>query len=464
MLQFGTGVLLRGLPDFLIDKANKQGSFNGSIVIVKSTDSDASDFAKQDCLYTILERGIVNGASTSSTTVITSVSRLLDANTEWNAVLECAANPNMQIIISNTTEVGIQYIQEDWIASPPRSYPAKLIAFLWERFVRFNGAKEAGMVILPTELISNNGDLLKSIIIQHLEANKNVGKAFGLWVLKHNHFCNTLVDRIVPGAIAEPGRSELFQSWGYQDHLAIQAEPYLLWAIEGSKKVKDKLSFAKADKRTVITKDITGFREQKLRLLNGGHTISVCMAILAGLKTVNEMMEHPTLGKFVENVIQQEILPTIVEKCPTATEFAKAVIDRFKNPYIAHPLINITLQCTSKMNARNAETILRYQHQFHRLPELMLNGMVSYLLFTRPIKVENGKYYGVLQGQEYIIKDDQAPVFLEAWNKLGEVTQENVTRFVQKTFSHPNMFDQRLKTLDGFIANISEKLFNQLSQ
>lgn len=39
VLQFGTGVLLRGLPDYFIDKANRQGIFNGRIVVVKSTDS-----------------------------------------------------------------------------------------------------------------------------------------------------------------------------------------------------------------------------------------------------------------------------------------------------------------------------------------------------------------------------------------------------------------------------------------
>src|SRR6186997_3664458 len=62
VLQFGTGVLLRGLPDYFIDKANRQGIFNGRIVVVKSTThGDTSAFEKQDGLYTHCIRGIENG-------------------------------------------------------------------------------------------------------------------------------------------------------------------------------------------------------------------------------------------------------------------------------------------------------------------------------------------------------------------------------------------------------------------
>jgi tagaturonate reductase len=58
VLQFGTGVLLRALPDHFIDKANKQGLFNGRVVIVKSTDSDSSAFDEQDGLYTVCVKGV----------------------------------------------------------------------------------------------------------------------------------------------------------------------------------------------------------------------------------------------------------------------------------------------------------------------------------------------------------------------------------------------------------------------
>ena len=113
VLQFGTGVLLRALPDYFIDKANKQGIFNGRVVVVKSTDSDSHAFDKQDGLYTICVRGVENGKTVEENIINASISRVLSAKTEWKRILECAHNPEMKIIISNTTEVGIQLVDDD---------------------------------------------------------------------------------------------------------------------------------------------------------------------------------------------------------------------------------------------------------------------------------------------------------------------------------------------------------------
>ena len=168
VLQFGTGVLLRGLPDYFIDQANKQGIFNGRIVVVKSTSQGGTDaFAKQDNLYTICVRGLDNGNKVDETVVNASISRVLSAADDWAAILECAANPRLQVIISNTTEVGITLVHGDDVnAAPPVSFPGKLLAFLLERYKSFKGSKESGLVIVPTDLIPVNGTKLKGIVIE----------------------------------------------------------------------------------------------------------------------------------------------------------------------------------------------------------------------------------------------------------------------------------------------------------
>ena len=62
ILQFGTGVLFRALPDYFVDKANRQGIFDGRILVVKSTNTgDADAFNRQDGLYTFSVRGMENG-------------------------------------------------------------------------------------------------------------------------------------------------------------------------------------------------------------------------------------------------------------------------------------------------------------------------------------------------------------------------------------------------------------------
>src|SRR5882672_5865267 len=138
VLQFGTGVLLRGLPDYFIDKANRQGVFNGRVVVVKSTDSGGADsFDRQDSLYTLCIRGIEGGKKVEENIICSAISRVLSARDQWQEILQLAHSPEMQIIISNTTEVGIQLVEDDIRRLPPTSFPGKLLAFLYERYQFF---------------------------------------------------------------------------------------------------------------------------------------------------------------------------------------------------------------------------------------------------------------------------------------------------------------------------------------
>ena len=183
VLQFGTGVLLRGLPDYFIDKANRQNIFNGRIVVIKSTASGGADaFDQQDGLYTLCVRGIEDGNTIEENIIHSAISRVLSAATQWEEILKCAANPDIQVIISNTTEVGIVLDADDDLqASPPRSFPAKLLAFLYKRYRVFNGDPSKGMVIIPTELITDNGAKLEAII-EELAHQNNLEYAFMDWL------------------------------------------------------------------------------------------------------------------------------------------------------------------------------------------------------------------------------------------------------------------------------------------
>lgn len=224
VLQFGTGVLLRGLPDFLIDEANSKGIFNGRIVVVKSTNSgDTAEFDQQDNLYTVCIRGIQDGAQVAQNVVCTAISRVLTASTQWDEVLACAKNSALEIVISNTTEVGIKLTNEDIHQMPPVSFPGKLLAFLYARYQAFAGDPSKGLIIVPTELIPDNGSKLESILLELAHLN-NLEADFIDWMEQHNHCCNTLVDRIVPGKPAPEAKAEIEATLGYQDDLLIMSE------------------------------------------------------------------------------------------------------------------------------------------------------------------------------------------------------------------------------------------------
>ncbi len=191
--------MLRGLPDYFVHKANQEGIFNGRIVVVKSTDRGGVDaFSDQQNLFTHCIRGVEDGQVVEQTFINTAISRTLSARSEWAEIVQCAHNSELQIVISNTTEVGIQLVDDDLRASPPTSFPGKLTAFLYERFRAFGGSAESGMVIIPTELVVDNGPKLRDIVLEQARRH-TLGDEFIQWLTNHTHFCSSLVDRIVPG-------------------------------------------------------------------------------------------------------------------------------------------------------------------------------------------------------------------------------------------------------------------------
>jgi tagaturonate reductase len=454
VLQFGTGVLLRGLPDYFIDKANRLGIFNGRIVVVKSTaQGDSSAFEKQDGLYTLCVRGIENGTKIEENIINASISRVLSAQNDWGQILQCAHNPYLQIIISNTTEVGIQLVNDDIRHYPPVSFPGKLLAFLYERFKAFKGSEHSGLVIVPTELIPDNGKMLESIVLELAHLN-SLEEPFMEWLEQYNQFCNSLVDRIVPGKPDQAMLSALEVELGYTDQLLTMAEVYRLWAIEGDEQVKSILSFAQADKGVIIEADIDNYLELKLRLLNGTYTLSCGLAFLAGCETVRQAMEDEAIAAYIKELMQQELAPSIPYPVDIslAQEFGNKVLDRFRNPQIKHQWISITVQYSSKMKMRTIPILLQHYQKHETVPELFALGFASYLQFLKPVKEQAGKYFGELNGELYPIQDDRAEVIYRRWQTLS---QEDL---VKEVLQDAAFWGEDLSQLPGFYQSVLEKL------
>lgn len=454
VLQFGTGALLRGLPDYYIDKANRKGIFNGRIVVVKSTDQgDASAFHKQDSLYTLCVRGLENGEKTQANAISSSISRMLTAAEHWGEVLECAHNQQLQVIVSNTTEVGIRLINDDVRSHPPKSFPGKLLAFLYERFKAFGGSELSGMVIIPTELIPDNGKKLESIVLELAHLN-GLEDEFIEWIEKCNCFCNSLVDRIVPGKPEGEFQLKLAEQLGYTDNLLTITEPYKLWAIEGDEKIKSILSFAQADDTVIVQPDIEIFRELKLRLLNGSHTLASGLAFLCGCQTVKQAMDNETVASFITELMQNEIAPAIPGQVSliAAQNFGKQVLERYNNPHIRHQWINITMQYSSKMKLRCIPILLKHYERINTVPELFALGFAAYIRFTRPVVKRGEQYYGERNGESYLIQDDMAGTFYRRWATL------DVSALVQNVLSDIDFWGQDLSELPGFLQSVTEKL------
>ncbi len=473
VLQFGTGVLLRGLPDVYIDNANKQGLFEGSIVVVKSTDGTTDAFAGQDNLYTVAVRGVQRGEPVEQLTTVSAISRVLSAQSNWGDVLRLAKSPSLQVIISNTTEVGLTYVEESIFDTPPRSFPGKLTAFLYERFKDVGGSRNRGLIVIPTELVTDNGLKLREMV-EKLAHYNELGKLFSKWLKFHVRFCNSLVDRIVPGLPDEQTRAQLAQKLGYDDALLTVAEPYNLWAIEGDDRVRDVLSFAQVNPGIIIDEDITFYRERKLRVLNGTHSFTVPTAYLLGNETVYENTQNPLSAKFIERLMLDEIVPTVPPGLVDGTDteavraFALDVLERFRNPYIEHFLLNITVHQTAKMQARNVKTIQRYYKKFNAVPPLMATGFAGYLRFMKPTAKTDEGYVGEASVGggvlTYPLRDDTAALFHERWHSVDTADLASVQTFTNTVLSDQTLWQTDLTELPGFAETVGQRLYQMLNE
>ncbi len=453
VIQFGTGVLLRGLPDLIIDQANKQGKFCGRIAMVKSTDRGSVDsFVDQDCLYTVGVRGIENGVVVDKKEICTSVSRVLVAKDDWQSILEIAESDNLEVVVSNTTEVGISFTYEILKEGEcPESFPGKLLAILKHRFDFFLGDDTKGLVILPTELISENGRKLKAIVRELAEVNE-MDQEFIIWVEEANVFCNTLVDRIVPGALKGREAEQFNKSLHYQDANSIIAEPYALWAIEGNESVKDKLTFCTPESGAFVEENIEKYKEIKLRLLNASHTFSSGLAYLLGFNLVKESMNDGTFLNYLQGLMMEEINFAMGQNIPAEEKkaFAFKVVDRFSNPFLEHQWLSICMNYSSKMAMRCLPLISSYYKFKRELPALMLFGFAAHLYFLKPVKSKDGQFFGSYAGKEYPINDPNAAFFQKIWQESSSFQEK-----VKKIAENSELWGENLNNLDSFVPTVA---------
>ena len=408
VMQFGEGNFLRAFVDNFFDLANERAAWNGKVVLVQPIPQGLSQMINaQEGLYTLYLRGRENGEKVDDKRVISAVSRCLNPYGEWEKVLEFARSDDLEIIVSNTTEAGIVHDTESaFDQTPPVSFPAKLTRVLYERYKA--GLK--GLVILPCELIDNNGKELLKCVNQYID-DWRLPEDFKKWVNGENVFCSTLVDRIVPGRIRDPEEVRtLAEKNGYDDPLIDVGEVFGFWAIEGPDGLEDRLPFKKAGVPVRVVPDVTPYKKRKVRILNGAHTGFVPGAYLAGFNIVRDCMQDDTVRSFMNRMLRDEVIPTLPLDKKDLEAFAAAVEERFNNPFVDHALLSITLNSTSKYRARNLPTLLDYVESKKALPPCLATGLAAYIAFySNDIRVlkDREMICGRPGGGEYAVSDDQ---------------------------------------------------------
>ncbi len=420
VLQFGEGNFLRAFVDYMIDIANEQGKFDGDIVLVKPIEFGSLDrFRAQESQYTVQLRGIADGEAKRINRVITSVTDVVDAYGEYERYAAYAKLDTLRFIVSNTTEAGIVYDDTDRLEmTPPKSYPGKLTKFLYERYRHFNGADDKGLVMLPVELIDDNGIRLKECVLK-LAALWGLEDAFAAWLNDACVFTSTLVDRIVTGYPRDEAE-ELCREFGYQDDLIVTGEPFALWVIESEKDISAEFPLPDAGLPVIFTDNQKPYKQRKVRILNGAHTSFVLASYLCGNDIVLESMNDALILDFIKKTVFDEVIPTLTLPKQELIDFAEAVLTRFNNPYVKHALLSISLNSVSKWRARCMPSFLSYIEKEGRLPKHLTFSLAALLAFYTGSEIRDAALIGCRGDEEYRIMDDAAVLEFFAENSAKD--------------------------------------------
>lgn len=446
VLQFGEGAFLRGFADWMIDRMNRQGVFNGRVVVVQPLPQGAVDrLNEQDGLYTLLLRGTENGRAVESREVIQSVSRGINPYTDYPAFLACARNPDLRFVVSNTTEAGIAFEPSDRATdAPPRSFPGKVTAFLHARFQHFGGG--GGLWFLPCELIERNGEALKACVVRTAE-NWGLGAEFIRWVETANRFSNTVVDRIVAGfSVAEA--ADLRAGLGYEDALLNRGELFHSWVIEGTDEHRAELPLDAAGLNVLWTEDLTPYRDRKVRILNGAHTLIAAPAYLCGCRTIGDVVNDPATFQFLRRAIYDEILPTLDPPEPELARFAATTLERFRNPFIRHDLSSISLNAVSKFRTRVLPSLIAFTRSRGSPPQRLGFSLAALILFYEAAEARDG---------EEVLR-----ILRRAWGECGDLTL-GIPTLARRVLGEQALWGMNLNELPGLTEMVSDRLARMLS-
>lgn len=452
VIQFGEGNFLRAFVDWIIDNMNEKADFNSSVVLVQPLNMGrVKELNDQDGLYTLYLAGMKNGEAVKEHRVINSISRGINPYEDYEEFLKLADQPEMRFIISNTTEAGISYAEGDTIDKIQTSYPAKVTALLYRRYKTFNGANDKGFILMPCELIDNNAEELKKLVLRYAEEWK-LEEDFIKWINEANTFCNTLVDRIVPGYPRDKA-AEYQADLGYEDNNLVECEQFHLWVVEAPQWVKDEFPADKAGLNVLFTDNHKPYKKRKVRILNGAHTTLTPVAYLYGIDTVGESVAHDVIGKFLNSAIFDEIIPTLELPKDELVQFANDVLDRFRNPFVKHMLMSIALNSMPKYETRVLPSLLTYAKEQGKLPKKLVFGLAAMMVF----------YKGERNGEKIAVQDgaDIIALYEEAW-KLYDGSKESVKKVVTKVLAYESNWKMDLNKVEGLTDLVTDYVYSIL--
>lgn len=428
ILQIGEGNFLRAFAEYYIQLYKENADSHISVAVCQPrTNTRVIDALNaQNCKYHICLKGKLNNRVVDDVKEINCVSRCIDTSSQYDLLLELFKSDDLEVIISNTTEAGITYNADDKIENfSKNSFPAKVTSLLYERFK----AGKKGLVFLPVELIENNGDRLKETVLLYSKL-WNLEDDFSKYIQNECEFCNTLVDRIVTGHVD-------FEN----DNCAVACEPYGSWLIQGEK-IKNILPLDKISEDIKFVNSLTAYRNRKVRILNGAHTMSVLAGYLSGFDIVRDMVSDSLFSNYILSGLD-EVKSTLDFEKSEIDAYADSVLERFANPFIDHKLLDISLNSISKFTARCLASIKDFADKQGKAPKVLSFSMSALIAF----------YTHKGSDRAYQPNDDEK--YLAFFNDIKDLCSDEI---VSKTLKNIELWGEDLTLISDFESQVAKGL------
>jgi mannitol 2-dehydrogenase len=298
----------------------------GGVGLLDADRQMADILGRQDHLYTLIERD----SDGSRPRVVGSIVDYTLAAGDPRTFALRVADPELAILSLTITEGG-------YGLDGGNSTIEAIVAALDIR--RENGSRP--LTILSCDNLPGNGNVARGAIADVAERRRPELTGY----LDTCTFPNSMVDRITPQT-QDSDRKWLRDEVGIEDGWPVVCEPFRQWVIE------DLFAAGRPPWEhagVLFTDRVHDWELYKLRMLNASHSCIAYLMALADVVYVDEAVAIPVVRRFLEQLLANEAIPTLVEiPGHPADEYADSVLRRFANTGVRDQIARLCIDGTAK--------------------------------------------------------------------------------------------------------------------
>jgi mannitol 2-dehydrogenase len=356
ILHFGVGGFHRShqawaLQRLINNRSQEYGKWGITGVGILPQDlSFAKKFRRQDCLY-FLQRFTPEGRQ--HTELISAIREMLHVSEDYETILARIAAPQTRIISFTITEGGynVDYANNQFIWDTPavqsdllrEGLPQTIFRVLAEGLRKRMMENDSPVVLMSCDNVQHNGNILRLALLEFL---KQFDPAILEWAQQRVIFVNTMVDRITP-ATTQQQRDDFAKITGIHDDCLVVCEEFFQWIVEMHPALSE---IPLQDMGATLVKEVAPYEKMKLRLLNGGHSLTGLLGYALGYDRIHTAIKDGAINAVFNRYCSDEVIPTL----DTITgmnyaEYVQQLIWRFGNPMINDSTARIILGSTDKI-------------------------------------------------------------------------------------------------------------------